>query len=81
MDEDFPHHETVRHIDRAMYASIYLDSFDDEPEYAARLLKYCRDHRYVISGDYLCEVLTEFNVFDSQRRSMFLRLQVPLKFR
>ncbi|MCI8888943.1 MAG: MerR family transcriptional regulator [Hungatella sp.] len=81
VDDDFPDHESVRNIDSAMYACIYLDSFDDEPEYAARLLKYCRDHRYVISGDYLCEVLTEFNVFDSQRRSMFLRLQVPLKFR
>ena len=81
MDDDFPDHESVRSIDSAMYACIYLDSFDDEPEYAGRLLNYCRDHQYTISGDYICEVLTEFNVFDSEKRSMFLRLQVPLKFR
>ena len=62
-------------------ALLGLHSFDDEPEYAARLLKYCQDHGYTISGDYICEVLTEFNVFDSQKRSMFLRLQVPLRFR
>ena len=30
---------------------------------------------------YLCEVLTEFNVFDEDRRSMLLRLQVPVSFR
>ena len=81
VDDDFPDHESVRRIDSAMYACIYLDSFDDEPEYAGRLLKYCEDHGYAVWGDYICEVLTEFNVFDSEKRSMFLRLQVPLRFR
>ena len=81
VDDDFPDHESVRRFDSAMYACIYLDSFDDEPEYAGRLLKYCEDHGYAVCGDYICEVLTEFNVFDSEKRSMFLRLQVPLRFR
>ena len=81
VDDDFPDHESVRRIDSAMYACIYLDSFDDEPEYAGRLLKYCEDQGYAVCGDYICEVLTEFNVFDSEKRSMFLRLQVPLRFR
>ena len=81
VDDDFPDHESVRRIDSAMYACIYLDSFDDEPEYAGRLLKYCEDHGYTVCGDYICEVLTEFNVFDSGKRSMFLRLQAPLRFR
>ena len=81
VDDDFPDHQSVRRIESAMYACIYLDSFDDEREYAARLLRYCEEHRYTICGDYICEVLTEFNVFDSEKRSMFLRLQVPLKFR
>ena len=81
VDDDFPDHESVRRIDSAMYACIYLDSFDDEPEYAGRLLKYCEDQGYAVCGDYICEVLTEFNVFDSEKRSMFLRLQLPLLFR
>lgn len=81
VDDDFPASQSVRRIDSGMYACIYLDSFDDEPEYAGRLLKYCQDNSYQICGDYICEVLTEFNVFDSETRSMFLRLQVPLKFR
>lgn len=81
VDDDFPADDSVRRIDSGMYACIYLDNFDDEPEYAGRLLKYCRDNSYQVCGDYICEVLTEFNVFDSEKRSMFLRLQVPLKFR
>lgn len=81
VDDNFPASESVRRIDSGMYACIYVDSFDDEPEYAGRLLKYCRDNNYQVCGDYICEVLTEFNVFDSEKRSMFLRLQVPLNFR
>lgn len=40
----------------------------------------CRNNGYRIAGDYLCEVLTEFNVFDGDQRSMFVRLQVPVEF-
>ena len=81
VDDEFPDNEGVRRLDSSMYACIYLDSFDQEPEYARRLFHYCQENSYLICGDYICEVLTEFNVFDSEQRSMFLRLQVPLKFR
>lgn len=70
----------VRIQDSGMYACIYLDSYDDEMDYATRLLAYCRQNHYAIIGDYICEVLTEFNVFDSDKRAMFLRLQVPVQF-
>lgn len=63
-----------------MYACIYLDNYDDEVGYAGQLLDRCRDMGYRISGDYICEVMTGFNVFDSDPRSMFLRLQVPVTF-
>ncbi|MDO5415967.1 MAG: helix-turn-helix domain-containing protein [Lachnospiraceae bacterium] len=81
VDDDFPAGDLVRRIDSGMYACIYLDRFEEEAEYAGRLLEYCKEHSYQVCGDYICEVLTEFNVFDSEKRSMFLRLQVPLKFR
>lgn len=68
-------------LDSGMYACIYLDNFDDEIDCARRLLQFCREKGYGICGDYLCEVLTEFNVFDSKMRNMFLRLQVPVSFR
>ena len=67
-------------LDSGMYACIYLDNFDDEISYAEKLREYCRDHGYIISGDYICEELTEFNVFDKRQRSMFLRLQIPVSF-
>ena len=71
----------VQLIDSGMYACIYLDGFDDEMAYAGKLKDYCWQNGYDLTGDYLCEVLTEFNVFDEDRRSMFLRLQVPVNFR
>ena len=64
-----------------MYACIYAENYDDEIEYAKRLFEYCKANNYQICGDYICEVLTEFNVFDEKQRNMFLRLQVPVKFK
>lgn len=80
VDERFPALPGLRTLDSGMYACIYLDSYDDEIRYAQKLLHFCHANGYPISGDYLCEVLTEFNVFDSERRTMFLRLQVPISF-
>lgn len=68
-------------LDSGMYACIYLDSYDDEIGYAHQLLATCKENGWRIAGDYICEVLTEFNVFDGDRRGMFLRLQVPVQFR
>lgn len=67
-------------VDSGMFACIYLDDYDDEIDYGTRLLNFCRENGYIIGGDYICEELTEFNVFDDSRRNMFLRLQVPIKF-
>ena len=49
-------------------------------ERAEKLLQFCQSNGYRISGDYICEVMTEFNVFDEAQRSMYLRLQVPISF-
>lgn len=70
----------IRVLDSGMYACIYLDNFDDEVSYAEKLRDYCNIHGYIIAGDYICEELTEFNVFDKRQRSMFLRLQIPVSF-
>ncbi len=81
VDDSFPQSDRIKRIESGMYVCIYLDSFDDEPEYAKRLLEYCKENDYKIAGDYICEVLTEFSVFDDEKRGMFLRLQVPVAFR
>lgn len=67
-------------LESGMYACIYLDSFDDEIPCAQKLLEYCLENDYAISGDYICEEMTEFNVFDNRQRNMFLRLQIPVSF-
>ena len=72
--------ENIEVIESGMFACIYLDDYDDEIDYGTRLLNFCRENGYIIGGDYICEELTEFNVFDDSRRNMFLRLQVPIKF-
>ena len=81
VDNDFPYSENIKTIESGMYACIYLDDFDDEVEYGKKLLEYCNSNGYIISGDYICEVITEFNVFSEKKRSMYLRLQVLLTFR
>ena len=70
----------VKVLDSGMFACIYLDCYDDEIPCAQRLLAHCREQGWHVCGDYICEVLTEFNVFDGDQRSMFLRLQAPVKF-
>lgn len=74
------HPGTVSTVESGMFACIYLDDYDDEIDFGKRLLAFCRENGYIICGDYICEELTEFNVFDDSRRNMFLRLQVPIKF-
>ncbi len=78
-DDQFPVNNNVRELDSDMYACIYTESFDDERVYAAKLLDYCHSNHLTICGDYICEEINEMNIFDSQKRSMYLRLQVPVK--
>ena len=80
VDEQFPLREATEVLENGMYACIYLDDFDREREYAEKLLEYCIKNGYRVSGDYICEVLMEYDIFDRGRRSMFLRLQVPVLF-
>lgn len=74
------HPGNISSVESGMFACIYLDDYDDEIDYGLRLLDFCRENGYIVCGDYICEELTECNVFDDSRRNMFLRLQVPIKF-
>ncbi len=73
--------ENLDILESGMYACIYLDNFNDEISCAQKLKEYCREHGYILDGDYICEELTEFNVFDTKQRNMYLRLQIPVRFR
>ena len=69
--------ENIEIVESGMFACIYLDDFDQEMEGAKRLLNYCRD---MLNGDYICEEMTELNLFDNKKRNMFMRLQIPVTF-
>lgn len=73
-------HVGVKVVESGMYACIYLDDLNDEIPFAESLRQYCKEQGYQIAGDYICEIMTEFNVFDAKTRSMFMRLQVPVRF-
>lgn len=81
VDEHFPKKESVQTLESGMYACIYMDDFNNEKEYAGRLLKYCMDNNYEVIGDYICEVLIELTFFKDNERSMYLRLQVPIAYK
>jgi len=80
VDEHFPSPGETETIESGMYACVYSDDFETEQQSAGKLLAFCRENKYTVTGDYICEVLTEFNVFNCDQRSMFLRLQVPVSF-
>jgi effector-binding domain-containing protein len=63
------------------YSIKHCNEFNKEKEYIGRLLTSVKEKGYVIVGDYICEVLTEFPLLERKERGMFLRLQIPIKFR
>lgn len=73
--------ELICSIEPNMYLCIYCDRFDKETEYIARLLAEIKARNYIVCGDYLCEVLAEQSQNQTDERDMFLRLQVPIRFR
>ena len=79
-DDNFELKSETTLLDSGMYACIYLDDYDLEEQGARQLLDFCLENHYKISGDYICEVMTEFNIFERNRRNMYLRLQVPVAF-
>lgn len=68
-------------LPRGMYACTYANGYRQEPCNAEKLRQWCQDSSYIVAGDYICEIITEMNLFEeSTERSMFLRLQVPVIF-
>lgn len=64
----------------SMYVCMYCDDFDKEKEYIKKLYDYIKENNYQVCGDYICEVLTELPMTNTNKRDMFLRLQVPINF-
>lgn len=81
VDREFVSDELTNLIPANTYLCIYCNKFEKEKEYIDRLLKAVEKEDYVIIGDYICEVITEFPLLERKKRGMFLRLQIPISFR
>ena len=80
VDKEFVDQRLVVPVPPCTYLCIYCDKFEKEKEYIGRLMDIVAQRRYVITGDYLCEVIAEFPLLEKNQRGMFLRLQIPVGF-
>ncbi len=81
VDREFVDEQKIVPVKAGNYLCIYCDSFYKEKEYASRLLRAAREAGYRITGDYLCESVSDLPVIGTASRGMFLRLQVPVAMR
>ncbi|MCQ4636217.1 helix-turn-helix domain-containing protein [Anaerovorax odorimutans] len=65
-------------IPAAMYYCVCSDDFYAEKSNARNLLRLIRDSGFEVCGDYLCEVLVEFPVFENDQRNMFYKIEIPV---
>jgi len=61
------------------YLCIYCSRFEQEIPYANRLLDEIQSKNYTITGDYICEVITDLPDLTDGRRGMYFKLQIPVK--
>jgi len=79
VDDDFDYQDSVETIPEGMYVGICAEDFSREDEFAERLFDYIRDNDYMIMGDYICEVVAEYPMFEKTPRSMLYKIQIPIQ--
>ena len=79
VDEHYDFHDSVETIPEGMYVGICAEDFSKEDELVERLLDYIRENDYIIMGDYICEVVAEFPMFEKTPRSMLYKIQIPIQ--
>ena len=81
VDEALGQEAAITEIPAGNYLCIYCSQYENEIQYAKRLLAAAEQQGMEIVGDYLCEALIEWPIMEESARKMFLRLQVPVLFR
>lgn len=67
-------------IPAAAYVCLCSGEASLEAENIRRLLQYIETRGCEICGDYLCEVIVDFPMLDFDRRRMFYKIQIPVRF-
>ena len=79
VDED-DSSQAMETLPAASYLCLCSDEFSMEAENVRRLLDYVHTRGCEIAGDYICEVVVDFPMFDFDRRRMFYKAQIPVRF-
>lgn len=81
VDQEFVPEGLTSTVPAGNYACIYCDDFYKETLYIARLLEYIKEKGCEVCGDYLCESIADIPVSKKDSRGLYLRLQMPIRFR
>lgn len=72
--------QAMETLPAASYLCLCSDEFSMEAENVRRLLDYVQIRGCEIAGDYICEVVVDFPMLDFDRRRMFYKAQIPVRF-
>ena len=72
--------QAMETLPAASYLCLCSDEFSMEAENVRRLLDYVQTRGCEIAGDYICEVVVDFPMLDFNRRRMFYKAQIPVRF-
>ena len=79
VDED-DSSQAMETLPAASYLCLCSDEFSMEAANVRRLLDYVQTRGCEIAGDYICEVVVDFPMLDFDRRRMFYKTQIPVRF-
>ena len=79
VDED-DSSQAMETLPAASYLCLCSDEFSMEAANVRRLLDYVQTRGCEIAGDYICEVVVDFPMLDFNRRRMFYKAQIPVRF-
>ena len=79
VDED-DSSQAMETLPAASYLCLCSDEFSMEAANVRRLLDYVQTRGCEIAGDYICEVVVDFPMLDFDRRRMFYKAQIPVRF-
>ena len=79
VDED-DSSQAMETLPAASYLCLCSDEFSMEASNVRRLLEYVQTRGCEIAGDYICEVVVDFPMLDFDRRRMFYKAQIPVRY-
>ena len=79
VDDLYPDTGSIRILPQSMYLSVASDNTSLEAEYANRLYEEMTRQDMIPSGDYICEVLTQFPLDHSEH--LIYKIQIPVRRR